>query len=122
MRPCHYPQATLHPLLIMRLFALWFGSLCLMLSVVGMLACRHHAACHGTQWVGQSPRYLWYDIVAGPPSYGPGPGKEGGVFPHTAPHPSHYRAHTVNKAIVPDLAALVWSAIQVRAGEGTGYS
>jgi hypothetical protein len=78
--------------------------------------CRHHAACHGTQWVGQSPRYLWVDIVAGPPSYGPGPGREGGVFPHTAPHPSHYRAHSVNKAIVPDLAALVWSAIQVGRG------
>lgn len=34
------------------------------------------------------------------------------VFPHTLPHPNNYKSELVNTAIVPDLAALVWSAAQ----------
>ncbi|KAJ9511357.1 hypothetical protein QJQ45_029760 [Haematococcus lacustris] len=53
-----------------------------------------------------SSRYLWLDLAAGPPSFSPGPGRKGGVLPHSAPHPQHYRPKALPKALVPDLAAL----------------
>jgi hypothetical protein len=46
--------------------------------------------------------------------YGPGPGGKGQVFAHSTPIVKHYKAHDMHRAIVPDLAALVWSACQVR--------
>ena len=34
------------------------------------------------------------------------------VHAHTLPHPLHYKKHLVTQAIIPDLAALTWSAVQ----------
>jgi hypothetical protein len=36
------------------------------------------------------------------------------VFAHSTPILRHYKAQDMHRAIVPDLAALVWSACQVR--------
>ena len=40
------------------------------------------------------------------------------VFPHTMPRPQHYKKGTGSKAIMPDLAAMAWSALRVRLGAG----
>uniref|UniRef100_A0A7S0RHP8 DUF7906 domain-containing protein n=1 Tax=Chlamydomonas leiostraca TaxID=1034604 RepID=A0A7S0RHP8_9CHLO len=69
------------------------------------------APCAGSHWVG-AQRYMWVDIAAGPVLYGPGMGHEGQVFQHTMPHPLNYKPSMLPTAIVPDLAALVWSAVQ----------
>jgi hypothetical protein len=55
---------------------------------------------------------MCYNIVV--TCYGPGPGGKGQVFAHSTPSLKHYKAHDMHRAIVPDLAALVWSACQVR--------
>ena len=36
------------------------------------------------------------------------------VQQHSLPHPKHYKPEWIERAILPDLAALVWSACQVR--------
>jgi hypothetical protein len=66
-------------------------------------------------------RYAWFDIGANLTFYGPGPGGKGHVFDHSVPALSHYKAAAVSRAILPDLAALVWSACQVGHG-GRGGS
>ncbi|KAG1672062.1 hypothetical protein FOA52_008938 [Chlamydomonas sp. UWO 241] len=69
--------------------------------------------CPGTLYVSDShPAYAWIDIRAGPAAYGPGAGHRGQVLAHSLPHPSHYKASQLDLGIVPDLAALVWSATQ----------
>jgi len=70
------------------------------------------SSCPGNHWVSSSSPYMWVDIGAGPLSYGPGRGHQGQVFPHTFPLPRHYKAGLINRAILPDLAAMVWSACQ----------
>jgi hypothetical protein len=39
------------------------------------------------------------------------------VFAHSTPILKHYKAHDMHRAIVPDLAALVWSACQGDVGD-----
>jgi hypothetical protein len=58
-------------------------------------------------------RYAWFDLTANLTFYGPGPGGKGQVFAHSTPILKHYKPQDVHRAIVPDLAALVWSACQV---------
>jgi hypothetical protein len=58
-------------------------------------------------------RYAWFDLTANLTFYGPGPGGKGQVFAHSTPILKHYKSHDMHRAIVPDLAALVWSACQV---------
>ncbi|GAX80478.1 hypothetical protein CEUSTIGMA_g7917.t1 [Chlamydomonas eustigma] len=69
-------------------------------------------SCPGSLYVSSSLPYLWVDIRAGPCIYGPVGGHRGQVTPHSFPHPMFYKSDMVTKAIVPDLAAMVWSACQ----------
>lgn len=68
-------------------------------------------SCPGGLWVGRQP-YAWVDLSAYPSFYGPGPGGKGQVFRHTVPVLEHYKDATMKQAMLPDLAALVWSACQ----------
>ena len=63
-------------------------------------------------------RYAWYDLSANITFLGPGPGGKGHVFQHSVPVLKHYKADSIGRAILPDLAALVWSACQVGAEGG----
>ncbi|KAF3682390.1 hypothetical protein T459_06961 [Capsicum annuum] len=69
--------------------------------------------CLGTVWTGKE-RYLWIDLGAGPVDYGPGLSGDG-VLPRGEFHPFatlHGRPKS-QKALLSDLASLVWSAYQV---------
>lgn len=70
-------------------------------------------SCPGSLWV-STKRYVWFDLTANLTFYGPGPGGKGQVFAHSTPLLKHYKQHYMHRAIVPDLAALVWSACQVK--------
>ncbi|CAI0453537.1 unnamed protein product [Linum tenue] len=69
--------------------------------------------CSGTIWTGKE-RYLWIDLSAGPVDYGPALSGDG-VLPRGEFHPlatMHGRPKS-QKALLSDLASLVWSAYQV---------
>ncbi|XP_049395919.1 uncharacterized protein LOC125860064 [Solanum stenotomum] len=69
--------------------------------------------CLGTVWTGKE-RYLWIDLGAGPVDYGPALSGDG-VLPRGEFHPFatlHGRPKS-QKALLSDLASLVWSAYQV---------
>ncbi|KAI8028804.1 hypothetical protein LOK49_LG01G03842 [Camellia lanceoleosa] len=69
--------------------------------------------CLGSVWTGKD-RYLWIDLAAGPVDYGPGLSGDG-VLPRGEFHPLaalHGRPKS-QKALLADLASLVWSAYQV---------
>ncbi|KAI8541615.1 hypothetical protein RHMOL_Rhmol08G0075800 [Rhododendron molle] len=69
--------------------------------------------CTGTIWAGKD-RYLWIDLAAGPIDYGPGLSGDG-VVPTGEFHPlmSLHGRPKSQKALLADLASLVWSAYQV---------
>ncbi|CAK7323054.1 unnamed protein product [Dovyalis caffra] len=69
--------------------------------------------CLGTIWTGKE-RYLWIDLSAGPVDYGPALSGDG-VLPRGEFHPlaaMHGRPKS-QKALLADLASLIWSAYQV---------
>ncbi|XP_059451366.1 uncharacterized protein LOC132182196, partial [Corylus avellana] len=69
--------------------------------------------CLGTLWTAKD-RYLWIDLAAGPVDYGPALSGDG-VLPRGEFHPLaalHGRPKS-QKALLRDLASLVWSAYQV---------
>ncbi|XAR51763.1 hypothetical protein NMG60_11006492 [Bertholletia excelsa] len=69
--------------------------------------------CLGSIWTGKD-RYLWIDLAAGPVDYGPALSGDG-VLPRGEFHPLtalHGRPKS-QKALLADLASLVWSAYQV---------
>lgn len=69
--------------------------------------------CHGSVWTGKE-RYIWVDLGAGPVDYGPAISGDG-VLPRGEFHPLaalHGRPKS-QKALLADLASLVWSAYQV---------
>ncbi|XP_059641313.1 uncharacterized protein LOC132283389 [Cornus florida] len=69
--------------------------------------------CLGSVWTGKD-RYLWIDLAAGPVDYGPALSGDG-VLPRGEFHPLtalHGRPKS-QKALLADLASLVWSAYQV---------
>ncbi|XP_022844858.1 uncharacterized protein LOC111367955 isoform X2 [Olea europaea var. sylvestris] len=69
--------------------------------------------CLGSVWTGKD-RYLWIDLGAGPVDYGPALSGDG-VLPKGEFHPLaalHGRPKS-QKALLSDLASLVWSAYQV---------
>ncbi|XP_021905239.1 uncharacterized protein LOC110820136 [Carica papaya] len=69
--------------------------------------------CLGTIWTGKE-RYVWIDLAAGPVDYGPALSGDG-VLPRGEFHPLaalHGRPKS-QKALLADLASLVWSAYQV---------
>ncbi|XP_051141228.1 uncharacterized protein LOC127258434 [Andrographis paniculata] len=72
-----------------------------------------YTKCLGSIWTG-SDRYLWIDLGAGPVDYGPALSGDG-VLPKGEFHPLaaiHGRPKS-QKALLRDLASLVWSAYQV---------
>uniref|UniRef100_A0A6M2EYV8 DUF7906 domain-containing protein n=1 Tax=Populus davidiana TaxID=266767 RepID=A0A6M2EYV8_9ROSI len=69
--------------------------------------------CLGTIWTGKE-RYLWIDLSAGPVDYGPALSGDG-VLPRGEFHPlaaMHGRPKS-QKALLADLASLIWNAYQV---------
>lgn len=69
--------------------------------------------CLGSIWTGKE-RYLWVDLSAGPVDYGPALSGDG-VLPRGEFHPlaaAHGRPKS-DKALLADLASLVYSAYQV---------
>ncbi|PON95897.1 Transmembrane protein [Trema orientale] len=69
--------------------------------------------CLGSVWTGKE-RYIWIDLGAGPVDYGPALSGDG-VLPRGEFHPLaalHGRPKS-QKALLADLASLVWSAYQV---------
>ncbi|KAF8010851.1 hypothetical protein BT93_J1484 [Corymbia citriodora subsp. variegata] len=69
--------------------------------------------CLGSIWTGRE-RYVWIDLAAGPVDYGPALSGDG-VLPRGEFHPLaalHGRPKS-HKALLADLASLVWSAYQV---------
>lgn len=69
--------------------------------------------CSGTIWTGKN-RYLWIDLSAGPVDYGPALSGDG-VLPRGELHPLtvlHGRPKS-QKALLADLASLVYSAYKV---------
>ncbi|PIN16331.1 hypothetical protein CDL12_11015 [Handroanthus impetiginosus] len=72
-----------------------------------------YTKCLGSIWTGKE-RYLWIDLGAGPVDYGPALSGDG-VLPKGEFHPLaalHGRPKS-QKAMLSDLASLVWSAYQV---------
>lgn len=69
--------------------------------------------CMGTVWTGKE-RYLWVDLGAGPVNYGPGLSGDG-VLPRGEFHPlaALHVGPKSQKALLADLASLVYSAYQV---------
>ncbi|KAF8010850.1 hypothetical protein BT93_J1484 [Corymbia citriodora subsp. variegata] len=68
--------------------------------------------CLGSIWTGRE-RYVWIDLAAGPVDYGPALSGDG-VLPRGEFHPLaalHGRPKS-HKALLADLASLVWSAYQ----------
>lgn len=68
-------------------------------------------SCPGQLWVSDKP-YAWVDLTANTSRYGPGTGGKGQVFSHSVPRLDQYPATRRHQAILPDLAALSWSACQ----------
>ncbi|XP_023772934.1 uncharacterized protein LOC111921588 [Lactuca sativa] len=69
--------------------------------------------CSGSIWTGKD-RYLWIDLSAGPVDYGPALSGDG-VLPRGEFHPLtalHGRPKS-QKALLADMASLVWSAYKV---------
>lgn len=69
--------------------------------------------CSGSIWTGKE-RYLWIDLSAGPVDYGPALSGDG-VLPRGEFHPLtalHGRPKS-QKALLADMASLVWSAYKV---------
>ncbi|KAL3813353.1 hypothetical protein ACJIZ3_014621 [Penstemon smallii] len=72
-----------------------------------------YTKCLGSIWAGKD-RYLWIDLGAGPVDYGPALSGDG-VLPRGEFHPLaafHGRPKS-QKALLSDLASLIWSAYQV---------
>ncbi|KAF5735525.1 hypothetical protein HS088_TW15G01032 [Tripterygium wilfordii] len=72
-----------------------------------------HTKCFGSVWTGKE-RYIWIDLNAGPVDYGPALSGDG-LLPRGEFHPLaalHGRPKS-QKALLADLASLVWSAYQV---------
>ncbi|XP_050380000.1 uncharacterized protein LOC126797409 [Argentina anserina] len=69
--------------------------------------------CLGSLWTG-SDRYIWIDLRAGPVDYGPALSGDG-VLPKGEFHPlaALHGSPKAQKALLADLASLVWSAYQV---------
>ncbi|KAK6928296.1 hypothetical protein RJ641_006887 [Dillenia turbinata] len=69
--------------------------------------------CLGSVWTGKD-RYLWVDLGAGPVDYGPALSGDG-VLPRGEFHPfaALHGGPKSQKALLADLASLVWSAYQV---------
>ncbi|KAJ9152543.1 hypothetical protein P3X46_026101 [Hevea brasiliensis] len=69
--------------------------------------------CLGTIWTGKE-RYLWIDLSAGPVDYGPALSGDG-VLPRGEFHPlaAMHGGPKSQKALLADLASLIWSAYQV---------
>ncbi|KAM5581456.1 hypothetical protein ABKV19_010599 [Rosa sericea] len=69
--------------------------------------------CLGSVWTG-SDRYIWIDLGAGPVDYGPALSGDG-VLPKGEFHPlaALHGPPKAQKALLADLASLVWSAYQV---------
>lgn len=69
--------------------------------------------CLGTIWTGKD-RYLWVDLAAGPVDYGPALSGDG-VLPRGEFHPltALHGRPKLQKALLADLASLIWSAYQV---------
>ncbi|KAK6155121.1 hypothetical protein DH2020_009369 [Rehmannia glutinosa] len=69
--------------------------------------------CLGSIWTGKD-RYLWIDLGAGPVDYGPALSGDG-VLPKGEFHPlaALHGGPKSQKALLADLASLVWSAYQV---------
>ena len=69
--------------------------------------------CLGTVWQSKD-RYIWVDLAAGPVDYGPGLSGEG-VLPRGEFHPlATFHGKTKSeKAVLADLASLVFSAYQL---------
>ncbi|OWM73972.1 uncharacterized protein LOC116214016 [Punica granatum] len=69
--------------------------------------------CTGSIWTGKD-RYIWVDLAAGPVDYGPALSGDG-VLPRGEFHPLaalHGRPKS-HKALLADIASLVWSAYEV---------
>ena len=69
-----------------------------------------HRSCPGALWLSPERRYGFLDLGANTTFAGPGPGGRGQALAHAVPALSHYRPEAAARAIVPDLAALVWGA------------
>ncbi|KAL5582378.1 hypothetical protein UlMin_014820 [Ulmus minor] len=71
------------------------------------------AKCLGSIWTGKE-RYIWIDLGAGPVDYGPALSGEG-ALPRGEFHPlaTLHGIPKSQKALLADLASLVWSAYQV---------
>ncbi|KAK9925123.1 hypothetical protein M0R45_033461 [Rubus argutus] len=69
--------------------------------------------CLGSVWTGKD-RYIWIDLGAGPVDYGPALSGDG-VLPKGEFHPlaALHGPPKAQKALLVDLASLVWSAYQV---------
>lgn len=69
--------------------------------------------CLGSVWTGKD-RYIWIDLGAGPVDYGPALSGDG-VLPKGEFHPlaALHGPPKAQKALLADLASLVWSAYQV---------
>ncbi|KAK9090662.1 hypothetical protein Sjap_023839 [Stephania japonica] len=69
--------------------------------------------CLGTVWTGKE-RYIWIDLAAGPLSYGPALSGDG-LLPRGDFHPlaAVHGLPKSEKAVLADLASLIWSAYQV---------
>ncbi|KAL3629336.1 hypothetical protein CASFOL_026558 [Castilleja foliolosa] len=69
--------------------------------------------CLGSIWAGKD-RYLWIDLGAGPVDYGPSISGDG-VLPRGEFHPlaALHGSPKSQKALLSDIASLVWSAYQV---------
>ncbi|GMH39333.1 hypothetical protein BSKO_07231 [Bryopsis sp. KO-2023] len=63
--------------------------------------------CSGTIWAASSERYVWIDLTAGPLTYGSIEAGQGRVLPHSFPRVEHYKEELRNKALAPDIAALI---------------
>ncbi|KAF8399425.1 hypothetical protein HHK36_015290 [Tetracentron sinense] len=72
-----------------------------------------YTKCFGSIWTGKD-RYLWIDLAAGPVDYGPALSGDG-VLPRGEFHPlaSLHGGPKSQKALLADMASLIWSAYQV---------
>ncbi|XP_002991053.2 uncharacterized protein LOC9634447 [Selaginella moellendorffii] len=69
--------------------------------------------CLGNLWMGRE-RYVWIDLAAGPIEYGPALSGEGLVLrSELYPYAAAFHESPAQKALLADLAALVWSASQM---------
>lgn len=72
-----------------------------------------YTKCSGSIWTGKD-RYIWIDLGAGPVDYGPALSGDG-LLPRGEFHPlaALHGGPKSQKALLADLASLVWSAYQV---------